>query len=57
MMRIEDYGVVALSRGEAREYHGGDFGAAELGLGILAAMGAGFAWGYSNLGPVFNRYF
>lgn len=57
MTRIEDYGVVALSGREVREYHGGDFGAAELGLGILAAMGAGFVWGYSNLGPVFNRYF
>jgi hypothetical protein len=57
MMRLDDYGVVALSGREASGYHGGDLGAAELGLAILAAVGAGFVWGYSNLGPVFNRYF
>jgi hypothetical protein len=57
MMRLDDYEVVALDGREASAYHGGDLGAAELGIAILAAMGAGFAWGYSHLGPVFNRYF
>lgn len=57
MMRLDDYGVVALGGREASEHRGGDLGAIELGIAIVTAMGAGFVWGYSHLGPAFNRYF
>jgi hypothetical protein len=57
MMRLDDYGVVALGSREASDHRGGDLGAVELGIAIVTAMGAGFVWGYSHLGPAFNRYF
>ncbi len=57
MMRLDDYGVVALDGREASDHRGGDLGAVELGIAIVTAMGAGFVWGYSHLGPTFNRYF
>lgn len=57
MIRIEDYGVLALDQREAGEVRGGDMGVIELGVVIAAAAGAGFIWGYNNLGPVLNRYF
>ena len=55
MLRIDDYGVAALGMEEAQACRGG-VAAVELGIAIAAAAGAGFIWGYENLGPVLNRY-
>jgi hypothetical protein len=57
MLRIEDSGVANLEISEAASVRGGDGGIVELILGVATAVGAGFLWGYKNLGPVFNRYF
>jgi hypothetical protein len=57
MLRIEDSGVANLEISEAASVRGGDGGIVELILGVATAVGAGFLWGYKNLGPIFNRYF
>ncbi|GMV06301.1 MAG: hypothetical protein AMXMBFR53_25770 [Gemmatimonadota bacterium] len=49
-----------LSQLEYEDVTGGEpFSAVMVGYATLVAgaMGAGFVWGYENLGPVFNRYF
>jgi len=49
-----------LSHLEYEEVNGGEpFTAGMIAYATLVAgaMGAGFVWGYDNLGPIFNRYF
>lgn len=55
-------GIQPLARADQRAVQGGNplgiaVAAATLGVAMAGAMGAGFQWGYNNLGPTFNRYF
>lgn len=59
MQAFERAGVVALDPRDAQQLHGGNLlaGAVALAIAYGSAIGAGFKWGYENLGPIFNEYF
>lgn len=56
MIRVEDYGFAVLEPREAAAARGGTFGVVQFGIAVATAAGAGFVWGYDNLGPVLNKY-